>query len=184
MTEIATLAASLGATPGAVPTDPEIGYDGVFSTPAEAGVDQQVTIALFSDNTYVDAKTIPTEPTNAGDPVAPQQGSQSSGAMAYPPGILHAYPDDQSIVPGGGIYPPPPPPVTVWTASAMTAASPSVATVADTTDLTVGTTVALSGDPLVNGQTAVVSAIAGTDVTLGIDLSGGAPAGPVTLTKV
>lgn len=182
----AEFAVSQGLTLGAAPLDFGIqaaddpAYEGVVATPAENGVDdpERVVLILFSDDTAAPADSSPYDPTNAGDPVSPQQIAQSAGARPYPDGILHAFPNDPSM---GGVTPPPP--MTEWTASAMTAANPSVATVADTTDLVVGTLVTLSGDPLVNGQTVNVSAIAGDQVTLDIDLSGGAPAGPVTLTK-
>lgn len=106
----AELAAKLGLTLGAAPADFSIklstdpAYVRVVSTPAEEGVDDQVSLIVMSDGTAAPAESSPYDPTNAGDPVTPQQVSQSAGSAPYADGILHAFPSENvpPVVPPPG----------------------------------------------------------------------------------
>lgn len=71
--------------------------------PEMVGVQASVASAqaVFSDGTAAPVASFPHTPTNPDDPVSPQRDSACAGVV--PPqvadGILHAFPDDPSLVP-------------------------------------------------------------------------------------
>jgi hypothetical protein len=174
---------SHGATEVAAPADFGVRdaddpvYEGVVATPAENGTDDpdRAVMLLFSDNTMAPAESSPYEPTNAGDPVSPQNVSQSTGAVPYEDGILHAFPTDPPEEP----VPPPPEPVVV-TVTSLTNAAPTVATVspADAALFANGDSIVVDSVPPVSGVVSGLDTVAGTFTIDGTDLS--AEAAPLT----
>lgn len=82
---------------------------GIWREPPEmVGVTASVAGALtqFSNGTTAAAAAQPRTPTNALDPVSPLRDSACVGVVppTVPAGVLHAYPNDPSLVP---IYTPP-----------------------------------------------------------------------------
>lgn len=71
--------------------------------PEQVGVAASVAGALltFSDGTTAPVASAPHTPTNAQDPVSPQRDSACVGVVPpqVPAGILHAFPNDPSLVP-------------------------------------------------------------------------------------
>ncbi len=102
MTALADFLMAQGLTAGAAPADFSVkladdpAYVRVVSGPAENGTDDpdRPVVMVFSDGTGAPADSSPYEPTNAGDPVSPQQISQSAGSAPYLDGILHAFPSE------------------------------------------------------------------------------------------
>lgn len=86
-----------------------IARTGVWREPPEmVGVEDSVAGALyqFSDGSAAPVASAPRTPTNALDPVSPLRDSICMGVVppTVPAGILHAFPNDPSLVP---IYTPP-----------------------------------------------------------------------------